>query len=621
MLYDKLRGVIVNKPIVSENYFSLGATKLKSDRYHFCVWAPACSQINLKLFYSHGERLVLMKKDNQGYFNVEVSDVSAGVRYLYVLDGDKERPDPASRFQPEGVHGASCLIDVDRYVWKNNVQKNISLKNTIIYEIHIGTFTLEGTFDAAIKKLPYLKDLGVTCIEVMPVAQFPGRKNWGYDGVGLYAVQNSYGGPDAFRRFIDACHGYGFIVCLDVVYNHLGPEGNYLHDFGPYFTKKYHTPWGDAINYDDKGSDHVRRFIIENALYWISEYRLDALRLDAIHSIFDFSAQHILEELNAAIQNLAGKLKRNVFVIAESDLNDSKIIRSKKQGGYDLSGQWNDDFHHAIHAYITNERQGYYEDFGCLEDITKALRDGFVYDGQYSNFRKRRHGNKVKDVPLEKLVVCIQNHDQVGNRAFGDRLAKLVDFDRQKIAATLLLLSPYTPLIFMGQEYAETAPFQYFIDHTDKDLVHAVCEGRKREFMAFGWENLPDPKSEETFLVSKLQWDFKVKPKQNCLWGLYKDLIKLRKKIIINSRRGHVWCNNNDKYVTIEYINSKKHCYCVVVSFYDQPQEITLPYKNKYFNEVLNTAYCRYGGTYRQNNKKQNKVCLSAYGAAIIKVV
>src|SRR5680860_122890 len=312
----------------SSTDFQLGAVKLRSGLYSFRVWAPFCSKVELKLFFSQGETLIAMEKDICGYFYTEVPNISSGMRYLYVLDDQKERPDPASRFQPEGVHGPSCVMDHDDYKWKDYKWKGISLQELILYEVHIGTFTPEGTFEAAIQKIPYLKKLGITCLEVMPVAQFPGERNWGYDGVELYAVQNSYGGPEGFKRLVDASHGEGLAVCLDVVYNHLGPEGNYLHDFGPYFTKKYHIPWGDAINYDNRESDHVRRFVIENALHWISEYHIDVLRLDAVHGIYDFSAKHILQELNGAIERLAKNLRRHVYVIAESDLNDSRIIRS-----------------------------------------------------------------------------------------------------------------------------------------------------------------------------------------------------------------------------------------------------------------------------------------------------
>lgn len=602
--------------------FQLGPIKLKEGLYSFKVWAPSRAKTSLKLYPSKGaRRLIPMEKDAEGYFRTEISNISPGARYSYVLDEKIERPDPASHFQPRGVHGPSCLIDHDKYAWKDRSWKGTALRRMIIYEIHIGTFTREGTFEAAAKKLSYLKKLGITCVEVMPVAQFPGRRNWGYDGVGLYAVQSSYGAPEAFKRFIDACHGLGLAVCLDVVYNHLGPEGNYLRDFGPYFSNKYRTPWGEAINYDDSESSHVRRFIIENALHWISRYHIDALRLDAVQGIYDFSARHILEELNDAVMETARKLRRQVHVIAESDLNDSRIIRPKKQGGCGLSGQWNDDFHHALHSYFTGERQGYYEDFGRLKDIEKSLKDGFVYDGRYSIFRKRYHGNSAKGIAAEKFIVCLQNHDQTGNRAFGERFAALADFNRQKLAAVLLLLSPYTPLIFMGQEYAETAPFQYFIDHGDADLIRAVREGRKKEFASFGWEDIPDPAREETFMSSKLSWNLKNGGRRRYSFNLYRDLIALRKKIVLRSRFSRVWRDRQNRWIAFEYAGDTRFRYRVIVSCRDSETGILLPRGAGRWREIFNTAYSRYGGGLKPHAKKHDgKITLPAYAAILVSI-
>jgi maltooligosyltrehalose trehalohydrolase len=595
--------------------FQLGAVKSGEGIYSFKVWAPFCSKVQLKLFSKRGEVLLSMKKDAKGYFYKQASNVSSGMKYSYILDGKKERPDPASRFQPEGVHGPSGVVDPDKFRWKDYKWKGIDFRDLIFYELHIATFTPKGTFDAAIKEIPYLKRLGVTCLEIMPVAQFPGRRNWGYDGVGMYAVQNSYGGPEGFKRFVDACHRAGLAVCLDVVYNHLGPEGNYLNDFGPYFTKSYHTPWGEAINYDGCSSEDVRRFVIENALSWVAQYHVDVLRLDAVHGIYDSSPRHILEELNDAVQYLAKKLGRQVYVIAESDLNDPRIIRSKKQGGYGLSGQWNDDFHHAVHAYLTGERQGYYEDFGALSDISKAFKEGFVYDGKYSSFRKRHHGSSVQGIDPRKLVVCVQNHDQVGNRAFGERIARLVDFDKQKLAATLLALSPNTPLLFMGQEYGEKAPFQYFIDHGDKNLIRAVREGRKKEFAAFGWENTPDPGDKKTFLASKLKRGFRRSNRQGCLLRLYKDLIALRKRMLTGVRLDRVWHDECHRWIAFEYSGSKKMRFGVLVSFLGQEQRIVLPFSGKCLNEIFNTAYLRYGGKATKKRCYTREVFLSAHCA------
>lgn len=587
--------------------FQSGAVKLGPGLYSFRVWAPFCSKIEIKLFLSGCETLTAMEKDSKGYFYTEVSNISSGTRYLYVLDGKKERPDPASHFQPKGVHGSSCVVDHDDYKWKDCKWKGITLRDMVIYEAHVGTFTSEGTFYSMLKKIPYLKKLGITCLEIMPVAQFPGERNWGYDGVGLYAVQNSYGGPEGLKKLVDVCHCQGLSVCLDVVYNHLGPLGNYLYDFGPYFTKKYNTPWGDAINYDGRESDHVRHFVIENALHWISRYHIDVLRLDAIHGIYDFSAKHILEELNDAVQERASNLGRQVFLIAESDLNDPRIIRPKKQGGYGLSGIWNDDFHHAVHSYLTGERRGYYEDFGRLDDISKAIKEGFVYDGKYSPFRKRRHGKSVKDLASEKLVVCIQNHDQIGNRAFGERLSTLVDFDKQKLAAVLLVLSPNTPLLFMGEEYGETAPFQYFVNHQDADIERAVREGRKKEFAAFGWKNIPAPESEKTFLDSKLNWNAKKKSGHRYLWCLYRDLLALRKTMLSGTCLSGVWSDERNQWLAFEYAGRKTSRFGIVVSFLDREQKIALPFETKCFREIFNTEYSRYGGKIKQKTKKHSK--------------
>jgi maltooligosyltrehalose trehalohydrolase len=396
----------------------------------------------------------------------------------------------------------------------------------VLYELHVGTFTAQGTFDAIVPHLDELKDLGITAIEIMPVAQFPGERNWGYDGVYPCAVQNSYGGPEGLKRLIDACHQRGLAVILDVVYNHLGPEGNYLHDFGPYFSDRYRTPWGSAINFDGPDSDEVRRFFIENALSWITEFRLDALRLDAVHGIFDFSARHFLQELASAVHEQAERLNRRIYVIAESDLNDVRLVRSPELGGYGIDAQWNDDFHHALHTLLTGERNGYYEDFGRIQDLAKAFAEGFVYSGAYSPARRRRHGNTSKDIAARRFVVFAQNHDQVGNR---DRLSALVSFEGLKLAAAVVLLSPFIPLLFMGEEYGETAPFPYFVSHSDPDLIEAVRHRRQEEFAHLQKaEEPPDPQEEATRQSARLDHSLRHQGKHRLLYELYKELIKLR---------------------------------------------------------------------------------------------
>jgi maltooligosyltrehalose trehalohydrolase len=473
--------------------------------------------------------MVRLRSGTGGYFT-GVTRGQAGLRYFYLLDGERRRPDPASRALPDGVHGPSEVVDTGAFVWSDTGWRGLPLKAMVIYELHVGTFTPEGTFDAVIPRLAQLRELGVTAVELMPVASFPGRRNWGYDGVGLFAPQRSYGGPAALQRLVDACHARGLAVVLDVVYNHLGPEGNYLADFGPYFTDRYATPWGQAVNYDGEDARGVRDFVIGNALYWVREFHIDGLRLDAIHGIFDASPVHILRELNDAVQRLARRLGRIVPVVAESDLNDRRVIDPVRKGGYGLAGQWSDDFHHALHTLLTGERNGYYEDFGSLNHLARAYTDGFVYSGQLSSFRKRPHGTAARDLPPERFVVCSQNHDQVGNRAQGDRLSSLVDFEALKLAATATLLSPYAPLLFMGEEYGERAPFLFFTDFGDPALQEAVSRGRQEEFTAFGWAGeIPDPQALPTFVRSKLNWDLRSQEPHRRLWEFYRTLLGLRR--------------------------------------------------------------------------------------------
>jgi len=468
-----------------------------------------------------------------GYFEASVPGIGPGTRYTYLLDGTKDRPDPASRFQPDGVHQPSAVVDPHGFTWTDGRWTGVPLPSLIIYELHPGTVSAAGTFEGIIRHLDYLREtVGVTAIEMMPVAQFPGRRNWGYDGVFPFAPQASYGGPQGLKTLVDACHARGLAVILDVVYNHLGPEGNYLGDFGPYFTDHYRTPWGQAINYDGPDSDEVRHFVISNALYWITEYHMDGLRLDAIHGIYDFGAQHILQELSEAVHALGMRLGRTVSVIAESDLNDTRVIAPRDCGGHGLDAQWNDDFHHALHTLLTGERRGYYQDFGRLDQMATAFREGFVYSGQRSPSRRRRHGNSALHRPLSQFVVCAQNHDQIGNRALGDRLSTLVSTDGLKIAAAAVLLAPKIPLLFMGEEYAETAPFLYFTDHGDPELVEAVRRGRRAEFAAFGWTDaIPDPQDMLAFERSRVALDRAPDDLQAAVLRWYHRLIQLRKSV------------------------------------------------------------------------------------------
>ncbi|MBA3659614.1 MAG: malto-oligosyltrehalose trehalohydrolase, partial [Gemmatimonadales bacterium] len=458
-----------------------------------------------------------------------LADVPAGSNYYYRLDGN-DRPDPVSRYRPSGVHGPSRVVDPSGFRWTDSTWTGRATADLVIYELHVGTFTDGGTFDAAIERLGNLTELGITAVELMPVAQFPGSRNWGYDGVSLYAPQSTYSGPDGLCRLVDAAHAVRLAVLLDVVYNHLGPEGNYLGEFGPYFSVRHPTPWGPGWNLDGPDSDEVRRYLIDNARYWITEFHLDGLRLDAADKIVDLGALHILEEIGTAVHEQAHALGRRVSVIAESDANDPRLIRPLTAGGYGLDAQWTDDFHHAVHAAVTGERMGYYADFGGVEPVARAFGQRYVHDGHYSPYRRRRFGRPAADLPGDRFVVCLQNHDQVGNRAGGERLAALVSPAALRLVACVLLLSPYVPLLFMGEEHGETNPFLYFVSHGDPELIAAVREARRREFAAFGWEGLlPDPQAEATFEASRVDWERASAASHAALRRLYRDLLALRR--------------------------------------------------------------------------------------------
>jgi maltooligosyltrehalose trehalohydrolase len=509
--------------------FRLGAVRALDGSCEFTVWAPRVRRVEVTLI-GENRRLELAPKA-RGYYQGIVPDIEPDMRYQYRLDGDKERADPASRYQPEGVFGPSQVVELSDFEWSDQHWCGWDLKDYILYELHVGAYTAAGTLDAITECLASLKTLGVTAIELMPVAQFSGARNWGYDGVFPFAVQNCYGGPRGLQRFVNACHQEGLAVILDVVYNHLGPEGNYLADFGPYFTDRYRTPWGQAINFDGAHSDEVIRFFIENALSWLGDFHVDALRLDAIHGIFDRSAQPFLPLLSSAVQAFSDRTKRNVYLIAESDLNDARFVTARNAGGYGLHAQWNDDFHHALHSLQTKEAFGYYRDFGSLWHMEKALQHGYVYTGEYSEYRQRRHGNSSSTIRPSQLVVFSQNHDQVGNRMLGERSSALLGLEAQKLSAGVVVLSPYLPLLFMGEEYGETAPFLYFTSHADPALGEAVREGRRAEFFAFyGSGNPPDPQAESTFLRSKLDHHLRRHGTHRILWDLYRELIVLRKE-------------------------------------------------------------------------------------------
>jgi maltooligosyltrehalose trehalohydrolase len=506
----------------------LGARLLDGSRGEFRVWAPSHDKVELHIIAPE-DRRVPLTKNADGYHEAIVDRVKEGTRYSFVVDG-RERPDPASRLQPEGVHGPSEVVGRE-FKWSDSKWKNVALEDYVIYELHVGTFTHEGTFDALIGRLDDLKDLGITAIELLPIAQFPGDRNWGYDGVYIGAAQKSYGGPVALKRLVDACHARGLAILLDVVYNHLGPEGNYLSEYGPYFTDRYKTPWGPALNFDGPLSDHVRWFFIHNALQWIDEFHIDGLRVDAVHAIVDHSAQPFLQDLTNAVRERGEKLGRPVYTIAESDLNDPRVITPSEHLGLGFDSQWNDDYHHSLHTLLTAERAGYYVGYGKASDLARVMKNGYLYTGQHSVYRGRRYGEKPSTTDGSKFVVCAQNHDQVGNRMLGERLSAIVSSEKLRLAAAAIVLSPFVPMIFMGEEYGEKSPFQYFTSHSDKDLIDRVRNGRKEEFDDFGWEGEPpDPHDEETFRRSKLNWKLLEHDEHASLWHLYQELLRIRRE-------------------------------------------------------------------------------------------
>ena len=510
-----------------------GPRRSGDDRVTFTLWAPLVESLTLCLDEGKARQSLPMQPVGDGYFQREVTGVAVGTRYAYRVDDDAhEYPDPASRWQPEGVHEPSAVYLPEDFVWHDQSWRGLDPRQLSIYELHVGAFTPEGTFAAVMPRLSELADLGITAIEIMPVAQFPGARNWGYDGADLYAVQNSYGGPQGLQELVDAAHAVGLGVILDVVYNHFGPEGNYLGKYGRYFRDCHMTPWGPALNYDGPDSDPVRRFVIDNAVMWVRDYHLDGLRLDAVQTIVDLSAYHLLAELQSEVQRAAAQVGRRALVIAETNQNDARIVRTAEDHGFGLDGAWSDDLHHSIHAFFTGERDGYYADFGAPADIAKALTDGFVFDGVYSHYRRRRHGNRADGIPRERFVVCIQNHDQVGNRPLGNRLSTVLSPEALRLAAGLMLLSPGTPLLFMGEEYGETNPFQFFCSYEDPALIEAVRAGRRHEFneLAFDWvDAIPDAQDEKTFISARLSWRWHDDDARAGMRRLYRTLLHARR--------------------------------------------------------------------------------------------
>jgi maltooligosyltrehalose trehalohydrolase len=506
----------------------------------FRVWAPRAERVELALVpadWAQGTgaqptaplRLAMLR-ENGGWWSIEVPDAGPGTDYGYVLDGAGQFPDPRSPWQPGGVHGLSRTVDHAAFQWTDGDWQAPPLEEAVIYELHVGAFSPAGTFDGVIGRLDHLVGLGVTHIELMPVVEFPGWHGWGYDGVDLFAPHHAYGGPEGLKRLVDACHGRGLAVLVDVVWNHLGPDGNYLARFGPYFTDRYRTPWGEAVNFDGPGSDEVRAFVIDNARLWLRDYHADGLRIDAVHAIFDQSATHILEAVASEVHALAGRAGRRLVAIAESDLNDPRLVRDVARGGYGLDAQWNDDFRHALHVALTGEADGYHAQYRGLVDVAAALRSVFVYDGRYSSFRGRAHGRPVGDLPSTRFIGFLQNHDQVGNRARGERIGHLVSPEAVRAGAALVLLGPFIPLLFAGEEWAATSPFQYFTDHPDEALGAAVREGRRQEFPAFQRDGIevPDPQAPATFERSQLDWAEREREPHASVLAWYRELIAYR---------------------------------------------------------------------------------------------
>jgi len=575
---------------------SRGATVLPESGVRFRVWAPHCDRVTVALSGRKGIRSQSLEPERTGLFTGVLDDVDPGSDYSYRLDQGPLRPDPVSRYLAWGVHGATRIIDPAGFSWSDQGWTGVPTADLILYELHIGTFTAAGTFDSAIERLPMLRELGVTAVEIMPIAEFAGSRNWGYDGVSPYAPQSTYGGPDGFRRLVNASHKEGLAVILDVVYNHLGPEGNYLTEFGPYLSDRDRTAWGDGWNLDGPESGEVRRYIVDNALYWVTEFHVDGLRLDAADKIVDRSAVHILQEMALAVRLQSRRLRRHINLIAESDANDPRYIETLDHGGCGLDAQWTDDFHHAVHVALTEERHGYYEDFGGIAPVAKALSDRFVNDGGYSPYRRRPYGQSASHLPSDRFVVCLQNHDQVGNRATGERLSALLPPAALRLGAAVLLLSPYVPLLFMGEEYGELNPFLYFVSHSDPALVEAVRAGRRRALAAFGFAgDVPDPQAEAAFTRSKLDWSRLAAPAHTRLRALYTDLLTLRREeaaLRPAAARLRVSHDERERWIRVEYSASGSEL-VAAFNFADVARPIPLAQP---VHPIFSTDDMKYGG-------------------------
>ncbi len=560
------------------NRRSIGVNFTANNEAEILLWAPMANKACIRLLDSN--RMLALKKQEFGYWHLHTTQLQPGELYSFVLDEKLELPDPASLAQPGGVHGPSQAVNLNEFQWTDQAWINPPLEEYIFYEVHIGTFSERGTFRGLEKKIPHLKSLGINAIEIMPVAQFPGERNWGYDGVFPFAVQHSYGGAKDLQHLVNVCHNQGIAVVLDVVYNHFGPEGNYVHQYAPYFTDKYKTPWGMAVNFDDAWCDGVRHYFIENALMWFRDFHVDALRLDAVHAIKDFSPVHILREIHSYTDSLIRQQQRNHYMIVELDLNDTRYINSVDKGGYGMDAQWIDEFHHALRVTAGGEGTGYYSDFEGVKHLAKAYCDAYVYDGIYSTHRHRKFGVKAAEHPGSQFIVFSQNHDHIGNRMLGERTSVLVSFEMQKLLAGAVLVSPYIPLLFMGEEYGETNPFLYFVSHGDPELVENVRKGRKAEFAAFHIaDEAPDPQAEETFAKSKLQWDLPEKDHHKILFDYYRALIALRRQLPalhrLDRKQLEVSHSEANKTLQLHRRHNNQHVLCLM-NFSNAPQTISV---------------------------------------------
>ncbi|MBC3785853.1 malto-oligosyltrehalose trehalohydrolase [Spirosoma utsteinense] len=570
---------------------TLGITFTPDGLAQVCVWAPFAQ--DAALYLVDKDQQLPLSTNGSGYWRTTTRQLQPGDTYRFRLNGSTDLPDPVSMAQPDGVHGPSQAVDVSTFVWTDSAWQNHSLDDYILYELHTGTFSPAGTFTGIEERLAHLVDLGINAIEIMPVAQFPGTRNWGYDGVFPFAVQHSYGGAAGLQQLVDAAHRHGLAVVLDVVYNHIGPEGNYLPAYGPYFTDRYHTPWGDALDFDGEHSASVRQYFVENALMWFRDFHIDALRLDAVHAIYDHSPVHILREIREQADALSTQTGRQHYLIIESDLNDTRYIESITNNGYGMDGQWNDEFHHALRVAAGGERNGYYADYDGIRHLAKSYKDAYVYDGLYMPRRDSIVGSPTTTHAGRQFVVFSQNHDQIGNRMLGERPGQLVSFAMQKLMAGAVLTSPYLPMLFMGEEWGESNPFLYFVSHSDPTLVEAVRQGRQAEFAAFhSTLDAPDPQDENTFQQSKLGWSLLVQEPHQTLFRYYKTLLLLRKQSVLRAPDRTaltVVVDEDQQTLTLHRRHDHQRIVCLM-NFSGDVKSMSLPEQDQPWQKLLDSA-------------------------------